>query len=359
MKTKLPSLLAAFAAIGLASALTGGHSSDAATLPSATPCMAVLDRFTAPDVPAMGPGETVAPVGGWTNGITPPNLPGNGLAQHPMLYAGENYNKMFLINHGKVLWTYSTGGGNEYDDIWLLSNGNILFSRMQYAAEVTSKKEVVWRLDAPNGTEIHTVQPIGLDKVLLVENGQPAPQLLVVNTKTKAVEVDHALDPCGATHAQFRRIRMTAQGTYLAPYLQAGKVVEYDKDFNVIWSYNIKSPWAALRLKNGNTLITDEQDSLTREVNPKGETVWEFKSSELPEAYRFTSAPQSCTRLASGNTIFCSRGNNGKGPSLSKSPRTRRSSGFCKIGRRLAPPPPCKSWTTRAFRKTPANRNTD
>ena len=46
------------------------------------------------------------------------------------------------------------------------------------------------------------------------------------------------------------------------------------------------------------------QDSLTREVNPKGETVWEFKSSELPEACRFAAAPQSCTRLANGNTIF-------------------------------------------------------
>ena len=137
--------------------------------------MALLDRFTGPDVPAMGPGETVAPVGGWTNGITPPNLPGKGLAQHPMLYAGENYNKMFLINDGEVLWTYSTGGGNEYDDIWMLSNGNILFSRMQYAAEVTPKKEVVWRLDAPQGTEIHTVQPIGLDKVLWLRTASLRP----------------------------------------------------------------------------------------------------------------------------------------------------------------------------------------
>ncbi|MGD0412636.1 MAG: hypothetical protein ABSC18_13150 [Verrucomicrobiota bacterium] len=278
--------------------------------------MAQLGRFTAPDVPAMGPAETASPAGRWTNAITPAGLPGKGLAQHPMLYVGENYTKMFLVNDGKVLWTYQTGPGFEYDDVWMLSNGNILFSRMQYAAEVTPNKEVVWRLDAPNGTEIHTVQPIGLDRVLLVENGQPAPKLLVVNTKTKTVEVDHTLDPCGGTHAQFRRIRMTAQGTYLAPYLQANKVVEYDKDFNVIWSYNIKSPWAALRLKNGNTLITDEQESLTREVNQKGETVWELKSNELPEAYRFNQAPQTCARLAGGNTIFCSRGGAGKGPQL-------------------------------------------
>ena len=81
----------------------------------------------------------------------PADLPGNGLAQHPMLYVGENYNKMFLVNDGKVIWTYSTGKGNEYDDVWMLSNGNILFTRMQYVAEITPKKEVVWRYDAPAG----------------------------------------------------------------------------------------------------------------------------------------------------------------------------------------------------------------
>jgi hypothetical protein len=63
-------------------------------------------------------------------------------------------------------------------------------------------------------------------------------------------------------------------------------------------------------------LITDEQDSLSREVNPKGETVWEFKNTDLPESFRFVQAPQTCTRLANGNTIFTSRGGGGKGPQL-------------------------------------------
>ena len=122
----------------------------------------------------------------------PPGLPGKGLKQHPMLYIGEGYNKMFLVNKGKIIWTYSTGPGNEYDDVWMLSNGNILFTRMQYLAEITPDKKVVWRLDAPKGTEIHTCQPIGLDKVLFIENGLP-PHLMVVNIKTNAVEVDHVL----------------------------------------------------------------------------------------------------------------------------------------------------------------------
>jgi hypothetical protein len=183
---------------------------------------------------------------------------------------------------------------------------------MAYAAEVTPQKKVVWRLDPPKGTEIHTVQPLGLDKVLLVENGTP-PRMLIINIKTGAVKVNHVIPDAGAgVHGQFRRFRMTASGTYLAPCLQMGNVVEYDKNFKPIWSYKIPSPWAAIRLKNGNTLITDEKDELTREVNPKGETVWEFNlKTDLPPDINFRGS-QSCVRLANGNTVICSRGDGGE-----------------------------------------------
>src|SRR5580658_5558849 len=209
----------------------------------ATTNMSVLNRFTAADVPALGPAEIAVKPRKTVGPPQPAGLPGDGLAEHPMLYIGEGYNKMFLVKDGKIIWTYSTGPGNEYDDVWMLSNGNILFSRMQYVEEITPDKKVVWRFDSPNAnakdtthTEIHCCQPIGLDKVLFIENGLP-PKLLVVNIKTKAVEVEHALpaieppDP-KTVHPQFRRVRYTAQGTYLVPFLNMGKVVEYDKDFN-------------------------------------------------------------------------------------------------------------------------------
>ena len=58
-----------------------------------------------------------------------------------------------------------------------------------------------------------------------------------------------------------------------------------------------------------------ENDKLTREVNRKGETVWELRPEDLPEPYQFINT-QSCTRLANGNTIICSRGGSNKGPQL-------------------------------------------
>ncbi len=313
-----------FLVIGITTFI-GGPTAAAKEPASTPPCMAVIDRFTAPDVPAVGPAEEPVPFGD-PNAVAPPGLPGSGLAQHPMLYVGENCNTMFLINKGKVIWTYGTGQGPEFDDVWMLSNGNILFTRMSYIAEITPEKKVIWRYDfkiprgSPGHTEVHTCQALGLDRVMFVVNGLP-PKLMVVNIKTGAVEVDHDLpfsqppDPNGI-HGEFRRARVTAQGTYLVSFLTMNQVVEYDKDFKEVWRYEIKSPWAAIRLKNGNTLITDENDALTREVNPKGETVWEFNcKTDLPAQSQFASNPQSCTRLANGNTIFTSRGG-GKGPQL-------------------------------------------
>jgi hypothetical protein len=312
-----PVVVAVCALVLLVSGCTT-DSTDQAKSSKVTSMMDLLPLFTAANVPAVGPQEITIDPPNWT--VSPDEgvgLPGAGLARHPMLYIGEGCNKMFLINEGKVIWTYSTGKGWEYDDIWLMSNGNILFSRMGWAAEVTPQKKIVWRMDAAKGGEIHTIQPIGLDRALVVENGTPA-KLRIINKRTGVVEVEHSFPQSltgGGVHAQFRRARITAQGTYLIPFLQTHRVVEYDKGFNEVWSYSIRTPWAAIRLKNGNTLISDEADALAREVNPKGETVWEFKLSELPKELGF-SGSQSCVRLANGNTIFCSRGDGGKRPQL-------------------------------------------
>src|SRR5258708_36831020 len=86
------------------------------------PLLKILDQFTAPDVPTLGPTELGPTTRTWwdptTNPSTiTPDLPGAGIAQHPMLYAGEGYNTLFLVNNGKVIWTYSSGRGGEIDDI--------------------------------------------------------------------------------------------------------------------------------------------------------------------------------------------------------------------------------------------------
>ena len=139
-----------------------------------------------------------------------------------ILHSKTGHNTIFLVKQGRVVWTYSTGRGGEIDDVWMLSNGHVLFARQFHVEEVTPQKKVVWHYDPPKGTEIHTCQPIGLDKVLFVQNGLP-PKAILINKASGAVEMEHALPAPSETdqktvHPQFRRFRQTAAGTYAAAY---------------------------------------------------------------------------------------------------------------------------------------------
>lgn len=123
--------------------------------------------------------------------LAPLTLPGNGLAQHSFLYSGEwDFRKpvqtLFVVRDGKVAWTYDIptkdehGNLQELGDATMLSNGNILFCRKIGASEITPDKKIVWNIDAPEGSEIHCVQPIGLDRVLVMQNGNPAKLILFI-----------------------------------------------------------------------------------------------------------------------------------------------------------------------------------
>jgi hypothetical protein len=190
----------------------------------------------------------------------------------------------------------------ELGDATMRANGNIVFCRKTGASEITPAKKLVWDMAAPKGTEIHSVQAIGADRVLVTQNGNPA-KVMLINTVTGKTEKEVTLpvDKPDKPHLQFRRVRQTPEGTYLAAHLDSGKVVEYDAEGKAIWTYAVSTPWSAQRLANGNTLITSTPSHVI-EVNRQGETVWEFSQQDAP-LYRFFQL-QEATRLANGNTVI-------------------------------------------------------
>jgi hypothetical protein len=124
----------------------------------------------------------------------PSVLPGNGLAQHDFFYAGEAKTQdMYIVRNGKVAWEFhDPSGKGEISDAILLSNGNVLFAHQFGIALIDPNKKKLWSYDAPAGTEIHTVQAIGTDKVLYVQNGDPA-KVVVVNIVTGKTEREFAI----------------------------------------------------------------------------------------------------------------------------------------------------------------------
>ncbi len=248
-----------------------------------------------------------------TQPASPAILPGNGLQQHDFLYTGEwDYRKqfqtIFLVRNGKLVWSYgiplkdSAGNATELGDAGMRPNGNIVFCTRVGASEITPNKKIIWSYTAPKGTEIHVVQPLGIDRIFFVINGVPA-VAKVVNIKTGATEQEYKL-PTGkpGPHLQFRRVRMLGSGNILAAHLDDDKVAEYDRAGNIVWSYAVVKPWSASRLKNGNTLITSSEHHV-REVNAAGEIVWEINTDDIAGVQLYQL--QGAERLDNGNTILC------------------------------------------------------
>lgn len=272
-------------------------------------CFADVTAPAGTSLPATAIGGTNPPA------YAPAVLPGRGLAQHPFLYTGEwDHRKtnqtIFVVRDGKVAWTYdipikdTNGVLQELGDATMLSNGNIVFCRKVGAGEITPDKKIIWNMEAPKGAEIHSVQPIGLDRVLVTMNAHP-PKLMRINIKTGVTEKELTLPSArtnGSPHLQFRRVHQTADGTYLAAHLMDGKVSEYDADGKEIWSFKTPGPWSAARLKNGNTLITSYHHDVL-EVNGQGDVVWQFSQTNAPEYKMFIF--QEASRLANGNTVIC------------------------------------------------------
>jgi len=241
-------------------------------------------------------------------------LPGKGLHQHPLLYVGEwdtrhpEAQSMFLIKDGKVVWQYSipqhteTGRIQEFDDVTMLSNGNIVYACMSGAGIITPEKKIIWQFKCPEGTETHSCQPIGKDSVLMVLNG-PVGKVLIINTATDQI-LKEIIIPTSSTnpHGQFRHVRMTKNRTIMVGLFGEKKVVEFTLEGKDVWSVDAPSAWSAIRLHNGNTLISGDGIGYTREVNMKGDTVWEFTRADAPFKIGNT---QTANRLANGNTVIC------------------------------------------------------
>lgn len=285
-----------------------------AKMKSPYPLRNILHLFTDPGIPERGPHEA-PPTPPCVDVTLVPDLIGGQLGRHNFIYIGENHRRICLVINGKLAWHYDTENDWEDDEIWLLSNGNILHAHMKYIEEITPKKEVVWRYDSPKGTEIHTCQPIGVDKVLFLQNQSEVAVVKLYNKITGKYEIEKELKGLGkGPHGQCRRLRMTSKGTYVAATLASHTFYEYDQNFNLIWTHDPGSMWGGVPLKNGHYLFQRENALTTVEINRAGEVVWQVSMADIqdqlntlaPKSGKIT-ATQTSERLANGNTVVFTR----------------------------------------------------
>lgn len=230
--------------------------------------------------------------------------------KHSFLLCGKY--TVIVGEDGLAQWE-SQGGSR---DGFVLPGGNVLFSQGNRAREVTRENKEVWSYAISEGNkELGTVARLESGNTLVVERGV-RPQLLeIAPDGTVAVSVPLQPETDNA-HMQTRKARKLANGNYLVPHLLAFAVKEYAPDGSIVRTFRTDLeelggrkaevwPFTAIRLENGNTLVTLTHGNRVVEFDPAGKVVWLIDNAKVGGRL---ADPCGAQRLANGNTVICSYG---------------------------------------------------
>jgi hypothetical protein len=198
-----------------------------------------------------------------------------------ILFTDNAADSIYIISRkGDIIWSCFAKNSQA---VHALPNGNILFSHyykgIAEVTEITRDKKVVFNYRTTG--EIHSCQRlkdgntlIGINETAkIIEVNRQGEIVKEVQTQSKAKD-----------HYSLRTVRKLDNGNYLACQLGDHLVVEYAPDGRIVHTF--PSPgdcFDAIRLKNGNTLISDGGACSIREVTPSDEVVWMISKDDFPE----------------------------------------------------------------------------
>jgi hypothetical protein len=203
---------------------------------------------------------------------------------------------------GRIVWQLDDIG--PVHRIQPLENGNILtqdgWTRL---IEIDPQQQIVWSYDAAaqegvdaRTVEVHAFQRLADGNTLVVENGNG--RIIEVDRDGRIV---HRLPYRVAElspHHDVRQARKLVNGHYLLCHEAEGRVTEYAPDGEIVWDYEVPlfdkprakghgaTAWGnqcfhALRLLNGNTLISTGNGHAVIEVTPEKQIVWSVHQNDL------------------------------------------------------------------------------
>ena len=244
-----------------------------------------------------------------------PNLPGDEGIRHSFFIAGPDFTGI-IGELGEETWNSGKPGAR---DGYVLSNGNILICWGDEVREYNTKKEVIFTFKKSAAeNELGTAVRLENGRTLITESGKE-PRLLEVD-KTGQIKVSVPLLPeTDNIHMQTRMARKLPGGNYLVPHLLAFSVKEYTPSGSLVNTFKTDLPelggreaenwpFTAIRLSNGNTLVTLTHGNKVVELNARGEVVWKLSNDDFEE--KPFKDPCGAQRLPNGHTVIASYGAN-------------------------------------------------
>ena len=229
---------------------------------------------------------------------------GSGIRHSYLVLGGRT---AIVAEDGTVAWEYR--GGSR--DGFVLPGGNVLVAWSDRVEEVTPAKRVVFSyVRSPENAEIGTTERLHDGTTLVTELGM-APRLLRVDAKGAVVSTTPLRPETDNAHMQTRMARQLRNGNFLVPHLLAFAVKEYAPDGTVVATLRTDLaelggrpaenwPFTAIRLDNGNTLVSLTHGNKVVEFDRSGTVAWKVDNADVGGRFQ---DPCGSQRLANGNTV--------------------------------------------------------
>jgi len=233
--------------------------------------------------------------------------------RHSFFIAGPQFTGI-IGEQGEEIWSAGKAGAR---DGYVLPDGTMLICWADEVRGYDKNKNVVFTYSrsAPE-MELGTAVRLENGNTLITESGKN-PRLVEVD-RDGNVKVSVPLQPeTDNAHMQTRMARKLPNGNYLVPHLLAFAVKEYSPDGKVVNVFKTDTPefggresenwpFTAIRLANGNTLVSLTHGNKVVEFNKAGKVVWQVTNQDLKEP--LFADPCGIQRLPNGNTVIASYG---------------------------------------------------
>ena len=148
----------------------------------------------------------------------------------------------------------------ETSDGWVLPDNGIVYSYSIRGKEagiirLGPDRKQIWKYIAPDNHDNHACQPLPGGGFLAGETAKDGMWMVEVDKDGKEQKRIKVGDSTRDMHHTFRQVRKTPQGTYLAAVMNENKTYEWDASGKLLRTFP-KGAFVAVRLPNGNTLVT-------------------------------------------------------------------------------------------------------
>lgn len=190
--------------------------------------------------------------------------------------------KVFILEKGEIVWEHDAPLSN---DVWMLANGNLLFTTGHGVLEVTRSKDTVFCYQS--SSYVFACQRLSNGNTFVGECNTG--KLLEISPKGEIVK-EVCILPEGTSDAGMgfmRNARRLKNGHYLVAHYAGKKVVEYDKHGKIYWEAEVSGgAHSVVRSSNGHTLVAvadADKNPRIMEFDKKGRKVWEISNADFSE----------------------------------------------------------------------------